>query len=103
MNRLDTGLQTLQQWTHLSSDALLIYCGLIIFFLAALCHQRQLKSKYAIWAVLGLALAAELFGARHDILDRGYWRVGESLRDILCMSLMPLLLWLGAHYRIWRY
>lgn len=54
-------------------------------------------------AVLLLSLMIELFGARHDILDRGYWRIGESLHDMVSMSLMPLLLWLSVHYRVWRY
>jgi len=103
MNMLSEGLQFFREWTQLSSDALLVYLGLCIYFIVALCHQRQLKSKYAIWAVLLLSLMIELFGARHDILDRGYWRIGESLHDMVSMSLMPLLLWLSVHYRVWRY
>ena len=102
MQSLSTGLISFQQWAHLSTDAGHIYLGLVIFFVIALCHQRQLKSHYAIWAVLGLALALELFGARHDILERGYWRVTESVRNIFHMSLMPLLIWLSAYYRVWR-
>lgn len=102
MQSLSTGLISFQQWAHLSTDAGRIYVGLIIFFVVAVCHQRQLKSHYAIWAVFGLAFAIELYGARYDILEHGYWRVTESLRNILNMSLMPFLLWLSAYYRLWR-
>ena len=94
--------QKLLQITHLSSDAFSIYLGLIIFFLVAVCHQRQLKSNYAIWAVLIVAVGSELFNARHDILDRGYWRIGQSLQHIVHMLLLPLLLWFMARYRVWK-
>lgn len=90
------------QLTQLSHDALLIYLGMLLFFLIAFFHQRQLKSNYAVWAVILAAVAFELFGARHDILDRGYWKVGSSLHDIVNMILMPLLIWLMAKYRVWK-
>lgn len=93
---------TFLQASQLPHDALLIYSGLLIFFIAALLHQRQLKSNYAIGAVVVLAIAAELFGAQHDILDRGYWRIGASLRDMLNMIVLPLLLWLTVKYRVWK-
>ena len=93
---------TFLQVTHLSGDALSIYSGLLLFFIAAFFHQRQLKSHYAIWTVIIAAVAMELFGARHDILDRGYWRIGASLRDMANMIFLPLLIWLMAKYRVWK-
>ncbi|OTG90060.1 hypothetical protein B9T34_09545 [Acinetobacter sp. ANC 3813] len=93
---------TFLQVTQLSGDALLIYVGLLLFFIAAFFHQRQLKSHYAIWTVIIFAIAVEMFGARHDIWDRGYWRIGESLRDIANMILLPLIIWLMAKYRVWK-
>ncbi|CAM4218661.1 hypothetical protein [Acinetobacter pragensis] len=90
------------QSAHLSHDAWLIYTGLLVYLLAALIHQRQLKSNYAIWSVVIVALAVELFGARHDIFDKGYWRIGASLRDIVNMVLLPLILWLSVKYRVWK-
>ncbi len=90
------------QTTQLSSDAGLIYGGMLVYLIAALMHQRQLKSNYALWSVIMIAIAAALFGARHDILDKGYWRIGQSLRDILNMILLPLILWLTVKYRVWK-
>ncbi len=58
--------------------SLSIYLGLItVSLFVAFCHQRQLKSTYAIWAVVVLAVGLQLFNARHDILDKGYWRMGK--------------------------
>ncbi|WP_257233389.1 hypothetical protein [Acinetobacter sp. YH01005] len=94
--------QKILQITHLSTDALSIYLGLILFFFVAFCHHRQLKSPYAIWTVVVVAVGLELFNARHDILDRGYWRIGQSLQHILNVLLLPLILWLMARYRVWK-
>ncbi len=89
--------------SHIYQAMLLaIYFGLIIFFVVAFCHQRQLKSNYAIWAVILLAVGVELFNARHDILDKGYWRVGQSLQHIINVLLLPLTLWFMARYRVWK-
>ncbi|MGN0934977.1 hypothetical protein [Acinetobacter sp. YH12097] len=94
--------QKILQITHLSTDALSIYLGLILFVFVAFCHHRQLKSHYAIWTVVVVAVGLELFNARHDILDRGYWRIGQSLQHILNVLLLPLILWLMARYRVWK-
>lgn len=90
------------QLTDLSRDALHLYAGLIIFFMVALLHRRQLSSKLAIAAVVLVAFAAELFDARDDIFIRGYWRVGASLPDIVNTVFWPLIIWLMARFKVWK-
>ncbi|GAA5180491.1 hypothetical protein GCM10023345_01990 [Acinetobacter kookii] len=89
-------------FTELSRDALHIYTGLTLFFIVAFFHHRQLKSKWAIWTVLIVAIAAELFDARDDLINHGLWRIGASLHDIINTIFWPLLIWLMARFRLWK-
>lgn len=89
-------------FTELSRDALYIYAGLVLFFIVAFFHHRQLKSKWAILAVLIVAIAAELFDARNDLIKHGYWRVGASMHDMINTIFWPLLIWLMARFRVWK-
>lgn len=73
---------SLKHFTGLSSDALFIYAGLIIYFIVAAIHKRQLKSNFAIIATVVLAFVIEIFNARADIFGRGYWRIWESIHSI---------------------
>ncbi|WP_252406796.1 hypothetical protein [Acinetobacter terrae] len=63
-------------FTDLSRDALHIYGGLWVFFIVAFFHHRQLKSYFAIWAVVIVAIGAELFDARDDLINHGLWLLG---------------------------
>ncbi len=48
---------------HLPWLNTVLFCGLLP-------SHRQLKSPYAIWTVVVVAVGLELFNARHDILDQ---------------------------------
>ncbi|MGE4315370.1 hypothetical protein [Acinetobacter sp.] len=89
-------------FTELSRDALHMYAGLMLFFIVAFFHHRQLKSKWAIWTVLIVAIAAELFDARDNLINHGLWRIGASLHDIINTIFWPLLIWLMARFRLWK-
>lgn len=89
-------------FTDLARDALHIYAGLLVFFIVAFCHHRQLKSKFAIWAVILIAVGCELFDARDDLINHGYWRVGASMHDIINTIFWPLVIWLMARFKVWK-
>ncbi|MEJ2900126.1 hypothetical protein [Acinetobacter sp. NS-4] len=89
-------------FTELSRDALYIYAGLVLFFIVAFFHHRQLKSKWAILTVLIVAIAAELLDARDDLINYGLWRIGSSVHDIINTIFWPLLIWLMARFRVWK-
>ncbi|MGC3818811.1 hypothetical protein [Acinetobacter sp. G11] len=89
-------------FTELSRDALHMYAGLMLFFIVAFFHHRQLKSKWSIWTVLIVAIAAELFDARDNLINHGLWRIGASLHDIINTIFWPLLIWLMARFRLWK-
>lgn len=89
-------------FTDLSRDALHIYAGLLVFFIVAFFHHRQLKSHFAIWAVVIVAIGAELFDARDDLINHGFWRIGASMHDIINTIFWPLVIWLMARFRVWR-
>jgi len=68
-------------FTDLSRDAFYIYAGLFLcrvigIFYRVLFHCRQLKSNFIIWAVVIVAISAELFlmpmfAARDDLINHG--------------------------------
>lgn len=89
-------------FTELSRDALHIYAGLTLFFIVAFFHHRQLKSKWAIWTVLIVAVTAELFDAHDDFINYGMWHIGASLHDIINTIFWPLVIWLMARFRVWK-
>ncbi|OTG76246.1 hypothetical protein B9T26_03495 [Acinetobacter sp. ANC 4169] len=89
-------------FTDLSRDSLHIYAGLLLFFIVAFIHHRQVKSRWAIWTVVMVAIAAELFDARDDLINHGYWRVGASMHDMINTIFWPLLIWLMARFRVWK-
>ncbi|UDM37912.1 hypothetical protein LIS44_12820 [Acinetobacter haemolyticus] len=89
-------------FTELSRDALHIYAGLTLFFIVAFFHHHKLKSKWAILAVLIVAIAAELLDARDDLINHGLWHIGASVHDIINTIFWPLLIWLMARFRVWR-
>ena len=81
-------------------DALHIYAGLLVFFCVAFLDKRQLKSIWALFAVVLTAIGAELLDARDDLINYGYWRFDASLHDILNTIFWPLVLWLIAKFKI---
>ncbi|CAB1208443.1 hypothetical protein [Acinetobacter bouvetii] len=89
-------------FTELSRDALHIHLGLLLFLVVAFFHHRQLKSKWAIWTVVIVAIAAELFDARDDLINHGLWRIGASMHDIINTIFWPLIIWLMARFRVWK-
>ncbi len=89
-------------FTELSRDALHIHAGLLLFFMVAFFHHRQLKSHVAIWAVVVMAIGAELFDARDDLINHGLWRIGASLHDIINSIFWPWLIWFMARFRVWK-
>ena len=93
---------SLKHFTGLSSDALFIYAGLIIYFIVAAIHKRQLKSNLAIIATVVLAFVIEIFNARADIFGRGYWRIWESIHSIVNMIFWPYVIWAMARFRVWK-
>ncbi|HCO08131.1 MAG TPA: hypothetical protein DIT34_07455 [Acinetobacter ursingii] len=84
----------------LTRDALHIYVGLLVFFYVAFLDKRQLKSIWALFAVVLTAIGAELLDARDDLINYGYWRFDASLHDILNTIFWPLVLWLIAKFKI---
>ena len=88
--------------TDLARDALHIYAGLLVFFMVAFLHQRQLKSVWAILAVIVIAIGCELLDARDDLIHHGYWRVGASLHDILNTCFWPFMIWLMARFKVYQ-
>jgi len=57
-----------------------------------------LKSYFAIWAVVIVAIGAELFDARDDLINHGLWRIGVSMHDIINTIFWPLIIWLMARF-----
>ncbi len=92
----------LKHFTHLSSDALLIYTGLIFYFIVAAIHKRQLRSHIAIILTVVFAFAIEIFNSRADIFGRGYWRIWDSIHTIVNMIFWPYVIWAMARFRIWK-
>ncbi|WP_336040279.1 hypothetical protein [Acinetobacter calcoaceticus] len=86
--------------TDLARDALHIYAGLAVFFIVAFFHHRQLKSSWAIWATIIIAIGAELFDARDDLINYGYWRVGARVHDIINTVFWPFIIWLMVRFKI---
>ncbi|WP_228147067.1 hypothetical protein [Acinetobacter sp. ANC 3832] len=68
----------------------------------AFLHHRQLKSHFAIWAVVIVAVGYELFDARDDLINHGYWRIGASMHDIINTIFWPLMIWLMAKFKVWK-
>ncbi|WP_228268759.1 hypothetical protein [Acinetobacter ursingii] len=77
-----------------------IYAGLLFVFCVAFLDKRQLKSIWALFAVVLIAIGAELLDARDDLINYGYWRFDASLHDILNTIFWPLVLWLIAKFKI---
>jgi hypothetical protein len=82
----------------LSKDALHIYVGLLVFFAAAALLRRQLRSATPLAMVLVVACVGEIFDARGDISDLGYWRAGASMHDIVNTMFWPAVLFALARY-----
>ena len=93
---------SIKHLTGLSIDALLIYLGLILYFIIAAIDKRQLKSNIALTVTFLIALTLEIFNSRVDIFGRGYWRVGASIHNIVLMIFLPYVLWAMAKFRIWK-
>ncbi|MFW1808124.1 hypothetical protein ACG9Z8_09160 [Acinetobacter ursingii] len=87
-------------FTHLARDALHIYAGLLVFLCVAFLDKRQLKSVWALVAVMFIAMGAELLDAKDDFINYGYWRFDASLHDLLNTIFWPLVLWLIAKFKI---
>lgn len=92
----------IETFTGLERDALHIYAGLMVFFIVALLHRRQLKSIYALLAVFIIAIGAELLDARDDLINYGHWRFGASLHDIINTSFWPTIIYLSAKFKFWK-
>ncbi|MCU4315538.1 hypothetical protein KTH46_10950 [Acinetobacter bereziniae] len=93
---------SLKHFTGLSSDALFIYAGLILYFIVAAIHKRQLKSNIAMILTVVLAFSIEIFNARADIFGKGYWRIWSSIHSIVNMIFWPYMIWAMARFRIWK-
>ena len=86
--------------TDLTRDALHIYAGLLVFFCVAFLDKRQLKSIWALFAVVLIAISAELLDARDHLINYGFWRFDASIHDILNTIFWPLVLWLIAKFKL---
>ncbi|MDR0237408.1 hypothetical protein [Acinetobacter sp.] len=93
---------SLKHFTGLSSDALLIYVGLILYFIVAAIHKRQLKSNIAILTTVIFAFGIEIFNVRADIFGKGYWRIWASIHTIVNMIFWPYVIWAMARFRVWK-
>jgi hypothetical protein len=86
----------------LSKDALHVYVGLGVFFLAHLVLRRPLRSLLPLALVLLAAIAGEALDMRDDLATLGYWRWQASLGDILNTLFWPSVVWLLARLRLLR-
>jgi hypothetical protein len=102
LSKIQEFAMSLKHFTGLSSDALLIYTGLIIYFFVAAIHKRQLKSNMAIIITVVVALSIEIFNARADIFGKGYWRIWASIHSIVNMIFWPYVIWAMARFRVWK-
>lgn len=87
--------------TDFARDALHIHTGLAIFFIIAFLHRRNLKSPLAIVVTLIVAIGAECIDARDDLINYGYWRMDDSLKDVFNTTFWPLIIWSMAYLKVW--
>lgn len=102
LTKIQEFIFNLKHFTGLTSDALFIYLGLIIYFVIAAVHKRQLKSHIAILATVAIAFALEIFSSRADIFGKGYWRIWASIHNIVNMIFWPYVIWAMARFRVWK-
>lgn len=89
--------------TGLSKDALHIYAGLAVFFLAAVLARNR-PSLAMPWSVVLLAaLLAEALDLRDDLASMGRWRWAASLHDVLNTIFWPSVLAVLVHLRVFRW
>ena len=86
--------------TGLSKDALHVYVGLTVQFVAALVSRKTLRSAAPWLAVFALALVGELIDMRDDLVTSGHWRWGASLYDIVNTIFWPTVILALARRRI---
>jgi len=86
--------------TGLSKDALHIYAGLAIFFIAVIILRKPLKSTTPWLVILAFAVLAELIDMRDDFLSLGYWRWHASLHDILNTLFWPTVIFALARFGV---
>jgi hypothetical protein len=82
--------------TGLSRDSLHIYVGLCIFLGVALIWRLSLASSKPWWCALLAAAGGELLDCRDDLRQLGYWRVHDSLHDLINTMFWPSVLLLLA-------
>lgn len=82
----------------LSKDALHVYVGLSVFFIAALLLRKPLRSPIPWLAVLLAALAGEAVDAIDDIRSLGHWRMAASAHDIVNTIFWPSVVLLLARF-----
>lgn len=84
----------------LSKDALHIYIGLTVFFLAAVISRRHLRSWLPLLVVVIVALIGEALDLRDDLFEIGKWRWRAALHDIVNTVFWPFVIWLLAYWRL---
>ena len=98
MSRFQLTKIWLSELTGLPKDALHIYGGLIVFFLAALLLRKPLRS----WVPLGATVIAVLIGEAWDVFDT--FSAGEEIawlhgwHDVWNTAFWPAVLFLLARY-----
>lgn len=88
--------------TGLSKDALHIYIGLTVFFLAALLTRRPLRAWLPLLVVVVAAFVGEALDLKDDLFQIGKWRWKAALHDIVNTVFWPFVIWLLAYWRLFK-
>lgn len=78
--------------TGLSKDALHIYVGLMVFFVAMCIFRRQGHRFMPLLTVFIMACCGEVLDMRDDLHSLGYWRWDASLHDVINTLFWPFVI-----------
>ncbi|AVP99721.1 hypothetical protein C7S18_22210 [Ahniella affigens] len=85
--------QALKLWimhaSGLSRDALHVYVGLLVFFVACGVFRKHQRSLWPLLLVVVVACLGELLDMRDDLRMVGSWRWQASLHDVLNTCFWP--------------
>jgi len=75
-----------------SKDAAHVYVGMGCLLLALLAFRAPLRSYWALFPGLVVAVTMEVFDLRDDLVSVGHFRWDASLKDVVNTNLLPLIL-----------